>query len=219
MPHLSESLLSTLPDDDEYRKIYVDHPFIHKMIEAGYTGRKGKGGFYRLDPEAKGKKVKQALSIDAQKFDEAQYQKADKPDLLSVKAGKKGLKAVVTTEDEGGAYAWKVLSRTLVYAASLIPEITDTVFQADEAMKLGYNWKMGPFEMIDALGPAWFAEKLKEEGVAVPPLLEKVADSTFYKIEEGQQFYFGTDGKYHKVERPEGVLLLRDVKLTSEPVA
>ena len=219
MPHLAESLLSTLPDDDEYRKIYVDHGFIHQMIEQGYTGRKGKGGFYRLDPDSgKGKKVKQALSIHADKFDEGQYAKAEKPELASAKAGKQGLKAVVTTEDQGGVYAWKVLSRTLAYAAELIPEITDTVFQADEAMKLGYNWKQGPFEMIDALGPAWFADKLQEEGVAVPELLTKVGNGTFYKIEDGQQYYFGTDGKYHKVTRPDGVLLLSDIKLTAEPL-
>ena len=121
MPHLAESLLSTLPDDDKYRKIYVDHGFIHQMIEQGYTGRKGKGGFYRLDPDSgKGKKVKQALSIHADKFDEDQYAKAEKPELASTKAGKQGLKAVVSTADQGGVYAWKVLSRTLAYAAELI---------------------------------------------------------------------------------------------------
>lgn len=218
MPKLADSLLSTLPKDDEYHKIFTDYPFVHQMIEAGYTGRKGKGGFYRLDPEAKGKKVKQALRLSADRFDEGQYQKADKPKLLSVDAGREGLRAVVETDDEGGVYAWKVLSKTLAYAASLVGEIADTVFDIDEAMKLGYNWKKGPFEMIDALGPKWFAEKLSEEGIAVPDILFKVGDGSFYKIEGGKQQYFGTDGKYHDVVRPEGVLLLRDIKLSSEPV-
>lgn len=219
MPHLAESLLSTLPKEDKYRSIYVDHPFIHQMIEAGYTGRKGKGGFYRLDPDApKGKRIKQALPLDAKKFDEGGYKKANKPKLESVSAGRKGLRAVVETDDEGGRYAWKVLSRTLQYAASLVPEITDTVLRADEAMHLGCNWKMGPFEMMDALGPKWFADKLEAEGMEVPELLKKVGDDTFYKVIDGAQHFFGVDGKYHKVERPEGVLLLKDIKLNSEPV-
>ncbi len=218
MPYLAKSMLASLPEDDEYRKIYRDFPFVHQMIEAGYAGRKGKGGFYRLDPEAKGEKVKQALSIDPDKFDEAMYTKADKPSLASVAAGKKGLRAVVETDDEGGRYAWKVFSQTLAYAASLIPDIADNIHHFDEAMKLGTNWKKGPFGMIDDLGPAWFAARLKEEGIAVPPLLEQVGEGTFYKVEDGRLHYFGADGKYHPVERPDGVLLLSDIKLASEPV-
>lgn len=219
MPKLAESLLSTLPKDDPYRDIAKDYAFVHQMIEAGYTGRKGKGGFYRLNPDApKGTKEKQALRLNAESFNEGQYEKADKPKLESVSAGKKGLRAVVENDDQGGVYAWKVLSQTLAYAASLVPQIADTIVDVDEAMKLGYNWKKGPFEMIDALGPKWFADKLAAEGKAVPDLLSKIGDGTFYKIDGGKLHYFGTDGKYHKIVRPDGVLLLRDIKLSSDPV-
>lgn len=218
MPKLSESLLSTLPKDDSYRSIFIDHKFVHQMIAAGYTGRKGKGGFYRLNPDKPGAKEKQALKLSADKFTESQYEKAEKPALASVEAGRKGLRAVVETDDEGGRYAWEVLKGTLHYAAQLVGEIADTVHDIDKGMKLGYNWKSGPFEMIDALGPAWFASKLKEAGMSIPSILEKLGDQTFYRIEEGVQQFFGTDGKYHNIKRPEGVLLLRDIKLTSEPV-
>ena len=85
-------------------------------------------------------------------------------------------------------------------------------------MKLGYNWKKGPFEMMDDLGPAWFTGKLKEDGIAIPKILEDVGEDTFYKIEDGKIRYFHTDSKYHDVQRPDGVLLLRDLKLSSEPV-
>lgn len=219
MPKLSESLLSTLGQDDPYRDEFIDHKFVHEMIEAGYTGRKGKGGFYRLNPDApKGTREKQALAIDAGKFDESMYAKASKPKLASIDAGRKGLKAVVTSDDAGGKYAWEVLKKTLFYAAELVGEIADTVFDIDEGMKLGYNWKMGPFEMIDQLGAKWLAEQLLADDIGVPDILEQVGDGTFYRIEGGKQQYFGTDGEYHDVERPEGVLLLRDIKLTAEPV-
>lgn len=220
MPHLSKSLLDTLPKDDPYRDAFVDHGFIHKMIEAGYTGRKGKGGFYRLNPNApKGVKEKQSFKLETDAFSEDNFVKSEKPKLQSVSAGKKGIKAVVTTDDIGGHYAWKVLSRTLHYAASLVPEIADNVADVDEAMRLGYNFKYGPFEMIDALGASWFADKLKEDGLSVPPLLEAVGDGSFYKVEDGQLQFFGTDGEYHALKRPEGVLLLRDIKLSADPVA
>lgn len=217
MPHLAESMLATLPKDDEYRKIYKDYPFIHKMIGQGYTGRKGKGGFYRLDTTG-GKKEKQALTLAADIFDEGMYRKESKPKLESAEAGKKGLRAVVETDDEGGRYAWAVLAKVLAYAASLVPEIADDVAAVDEAMRLGYNWKKGPFEMIDDLGPAWFADRLVKEGHSVPPILKKVGNGTFYKVDNGTLHYFGTDGKYYPVTRAPGVLLLRDIKLKSKPV-
>ena len=220
MPKLAASMLSTLPENDAYREIYQDYGFIHGMIEAGYTGRKGKGGFFRLNPDApKGVKEKQVLTLNADSFDENQYAKAAKPSLASVAAGKKGLRAVMEAGDEGADYAWKVLGPTLAYAASLVPEIADSIYDVDEAMKLGYNWKMGPFEMIDKLGPAWFAEKLKEDGTPVPDLVSKVGEGTFFKIDNGKPQYFGMDGNYHDIVRADGVMLLSDIKLTAEPVA
>ena len=241
MPYLANSMLSSLPKDDQYRKIYSDYPFVNQMIAAGYNGRKGKGGFYRLNPDApKGVKEKQALKINklsppvppagggedgaqavsgGETFDpHKHYRAADKPKLESVKAGKNGLRSIVETDDIGGHYAWKVLSETLAYAASLVPQIAETIASVDEAMRLGTNWKRGPFEMIDQLGPKWFADKLREEKIDVPPLLEAVGEGTFYRVENGKLQAFGVNGKYHDVKRSEGVLLLRDIKLSNDPV-
>lgn len=227
MPHLSKSLLDTLPENDTYRDEFVDHPFIHKMIESGYTGRKSKGGFYRLNPNTpKGKKEKQSFKLDANNFDEAQYKKSVKPKSLREKLKlnmvfpeKYDLKNIVSKADQAGIYAWDVLSKTLHYAASLVPEIADNIEDVDEAMRLGYNWKKGPFEMMDAMGPAWFANRLKQDGLSIPPLLDAVGENTFYRVENGQLQYFGTDGAYYDVKRSEGVLLLKDIKLGSKPIA
>ncbi|MBE2191377.1 MAG: enoyl-CoA hydratase/isomerase family protein [Alphaproteobacteria bacterium] len=215
MPKLAASMLSTLPEKDQYRTIYKDFPFIHDMIAAGYTGRKGKGGFYRLDDKRK----KQALKISAETFSENEYKLADKVSgLASVDSGKQGLRAVVTANDIGGQYAYDVLLPTLAYAASLVPEIAGTIADVDEAMRLGYNWKRGPFEMIDELGAEWFAGELSKLNIPTPDLVKQVGTGSFYKVENGQQFFFGTDGKYHALTRADGVLLLKDIKLKSKPV-
>ncbi len=215
MPKLATSLLSTLPDHDEYRKIHRDIPLINDMIKAGHTGRKGKGGFYKLDTARK----KLALDLQTPSFDENKsYKPAEKPRLESADAGKKGLKAVLEQGDQGSQYAAAVLVPVLAYAASLVPQIADTIDDVDSAMRLGYNFKQGPFEMIDAVGPAWLAAQLKERGIAVPSLLEQVGDGTFYKVEGGKLHQFGTDGKYTPVKRPEGVLLLSDLKRAAKPV-
>ncbi len=211
-PHVERSMLSTLPEDDMYRDIHRPSPFIEKMIANGYTGRKGKGGFYRLNRNG-GKKIKEALNLQTN-----EYHPADRPALASVEAARAGLRALVEHPDRGGQYAWRVLSHTLSYAAALVPQIADDIYAVDEAMKNGYAWKWGPFELIDKLGASWFAEKLAEQGMAVPPLLQQVGEGSFYRIENGALQHFGTDGSYHDVSRAEGVLLLSDIKRASKQV-
>ncbi|MCP4827412.1 MAG: 3-hydroxyacyl-CoA dehydrogenase [Proteobacteria bacterium] len=211
-PHVERSMLSTLPEDDMYRDIHRPSPFIEKMIANGYTGRKGKGGFYRLNRTGD-KKIKEALNLQTN-----EYHPADRPALASVEAARTGLRALVEHPDRGGQYAWRVLSHTLSYAAALVPQIADDIYAVDEAMKNGYAWKWGPFELIDKLGASWFAEKLAEQGMAVPPLLQQVGEGSFYRIENGALQHFGTDGSYHDVSRAEGVLLLSDIKRASKQV-
>ena len=212
-PHVERSMLSLLPEGDMYRDIHRRSEFIEKMIADGYTGRKGKGGFYRLNRSGGGK-IKEALDLSS-----GEYHRAKTPTLESVEAARGGLRALVEHPDHGGQYAWRVLSHTLSYAAALVPEIADDIHAVDEAMKNGYAWKWGPFELIDKLGPRWFAERLAAEGMVVPPLLEKVGDSSFYRTENGRLQYFGTDGAYHNVERADGVLLLSDIKRSSDRIA
>lgn len=212
-PHVEHSMLSLLPEGDMYRDIHRRSEFIEKMIADGYTGRKGKGGFYRLNRSG-GEKIKEALDLSS-----GEYHPAKKPVLESVEAARGGLRALVEHPDRGGQYAWRVLSHTLSYAAVLVPEIADDIHAVDEAMKNGYAWKWGPFELIDKLGARWFAERLAAEVMAVPPLLEKVGDGSFYRTQDGRLQYFGTDGAYHNVERAEGVLLLSDIKRSSERLA
>jgi len=220
MPYLSKSLLSTLPKDDEYRKISRDIPFVNDMIAAGYNGRKGKGGFYRLNPNApKGTKEKQTINGLVQGFsEEGSYRASEKPSLESVANGKQGMRAVLETNDIGGTYAKEVMVHTLAYAASLVPQIADTIYDVDRAMQMGCNWKYGPFEMIDLVGADWLANEIKSAGYDMPDILKKLGDNKFYKVEDGQKSYFGTDGKYHPLERGEGVLILEDIKLNSKPL-
>jgi 3-hydroxyacyl-CoA dehydrogenase len=212
MPLISKSLLATLPAGDDYRRIHRDSPLVNKMISEGYTGRKGKGGFYRQTKAADGRRTKEAIDLTT-----GVYRASEKASLVSASA--KGLKALVETGDKGGAYAWRVLSQALSYAADLVPQIAEQITAVDEAMRLGYNWKAGPFEMIDQLGTGWFAEKLKEEGKKVPHMVEVAAGRPFYKVDGSKLLFLTTSGDYAEVKRPDGVLLLSDIKRGSKPVA
>jgi 3-hydroxyacyl-CoA dehydrogenase len=215
MPHVDKNLADNLAEGDAYLAIRRELPFIAEMIADGYTGRKGKGGFYRLNKEG-GQRIKEARHLD-----DGGYAPAKKAALESLQAARGGgLKALVEHQDKGGAYAWAVVSQTLAYAAGLVPEIAEEVEAVDRAMRLGYSWKYGPFELIDRLGADYFADRLKKEGKAVPALLERAAKAGgFYRIEAGRQQVLNTAGAYRDLERPDGVLLLADIKLAGEPLA
>ena len=214
MPHVLGGMADALPEGDPFHEVFREPELIKRMIDDGYTGRKGKGGFYRLKPDA-ADKIKEAVDLGT-----GEYRKAEKPKLESVSAAKKGgLRALLGHADKTGRYAWWVLSRTLSYAARLVPEISDDITGVDDAMRLGYNWKFGPFELIDQLGSGWFAERLKEDGMEVPKLLEMAAGRPFYRTENGRLQFLRLDGAYQDVVRPDGVLLLADIKRRSKPVA
>jgi 3-hydroxyacyl-CoA dehydrogenase len=211
-PHLVESLMATLPADDAFRKMYRDVPLIEKMIGEGLTGRKGKGGFYRLNRSEKGR-TKEAISLAT-----GTYRPEIKPDLPILEAGKGNLKAIMSGNDKISRYAARVMGQTLSYALSLVPEVADDIDAVDEAMRLGYNWKFGPFELADQLGVDWLAEKLAAEKILMPALLQKAAGRSFYRIEEGRPQQLGVDGTYRDIVRPEGVILLADIKRTAKPI-
>jgi len=212
-PHVDKSMREALKPDDAYQTVRRDFPLMQKMIDDGYTGRKGKGGFYRLQRNG-AEKVKESIDLKT-----GDYHVSNRARLDSADAAKGGLKVLVTHKDKGGQYAWAVLSKLLSYAASLVPEISDGVDNVDLAMRTGFNWKRGPFEMIDQLGAAWFAEKIAAEKMPVPPLLKLAAEKGgFYKTENGALQVLGTDGGYHPLKRAEGVLLLADIKRAGKPI-
>ncbi|MGC1302954.1 MAG: 3-hydroxyacyl-CoA dehydrogenase/enoyl-CoA hydratase family protein [Caulobacteraceae bacterium] len=210
MPHINASMSASLPPSDPFHATNREMPLIAKMIADGYTGRKGKGGFYRIN-KAGGGKAKESIDLKTGEYSPSRPVELPK-DLA------RDPRALLASDDKLGRFAWKVMAPTLAYAASLVPEISDDIVGADTAMKLGFNWKFGPFELLDKLGPKAVADRLAKDGAPVPELLRKVGDGTFYKVEGGQRLSFGTDGQYHAVTKPEGVLKLEDVKLVSQPL-
>ena len=213
-PHVDASFRLALPKNDAYRSLPSDFPLLTKMIADGYTGRKGKGGFYRLNTVS-GKKQKESIDLKT-----GGYAASAPAKLESVDAAKAGLRALVTHKDRGGQFAWAVLSKMLAYAAGLVPDIADDIVDVDRAMKAGFNWKCGPFEMIDQLSADWFMARLTAEGIAVPPLLvAAVLKGGFYKIVDTGVLQLGVDSSYKPIPRQSGAILLSDIKRVSKPLA
>ncbi len=208
IPHILSSMERALPPEDAFHQVNQLPALVQNMIDEGYTGRKGKGGFYRLNEE----RVKESIDLGT-----GEYNLSEKPDMETIHEAKKtGFQTLLTCPDLTAFYAWRVMSKTLTYAASLVPEISDDIVAIDAAMREGYNWKYGPFELLDQIGVAWFVDKLRAENLPVPTLL---ADKRpLYQVSSGKLTFADLSGNYHPVHRAEGVLLLSDVKLKNPAV-
>lgn len=219
MPLIVKAFQRTLPKDDWFLKIYQDLPLIRDMIATGYTGRKGKGGFYRLNEE-NGVKKKEIRNLQS-----GQYEEAMRPKVPSAELAKKNWRLMLEASDKPARYARAVMLKVLAYTVSLVPEISDTITAVDEAMRLGYNWKYGPFELIDRLGDstitgtAWLTQALEAEKIPVPPLLKQAGGKPFYEIKETKKLYFTTKGEYRAVPVRDDAWMLADKKIGQKPIA
>ena len=215
IPHVTESLLEHLPDDDPFHKIAgTGEEIILNMIQDGYTGRKGKGGFYRLNKDG-GKKVKEARNLYTGEYLNANRRAA----FPSAKMGKRGISSLMDCNDEGARLVKEVLLDSLSYAAHIVPDVSDDIYSIDGAMKVGYNWKAGPFEMMDSIGVESMVERLESSGREVPSFLSLAAErGSFYGMEDGEITRLDPSGEMVIVNRPEDTLTVADLKRRGKPL-
>src|SRR2546425_7442380 len=161
--HVVKNLHENLPDDPE-REMFVMPEFVTRMIERGLLGNKAKAGFYK---RVKGGGDKREIwTLDTATLDYRPSQKVKLPSLemaKNIEDPRERLKTLAWSKDRVGAFLWKTLARTLCYAADRIPEIADTVVEIDRAMRWGFNWELGPFEVWDAIGVEKSVARLEEE--------------------------------------------------------
>ena len=215
IPHVTGSLISHLQKTDPFHEIAgAGKETVASMIEEGYTGRKGKGGFYRLNKEG-GKKVKEARNLISGEYNTAE-RRAGYP---SAKMGKRGLSAIMDCDDKGSDFVTDVLLDTLSYAAYIVPEVSDDIYAIDGAMKVGYNWKNGPFEMMDSIGIKSMVQRLQESNRNVPPFLSLALEKgSFYNIEDREITRLTPDGEMVIVDRSEEILTVADLRRRGKPL-
>ena len=178
MADVLKSFIKELPETDDFQVVAKEIPLVKKLIETGYTGRKGKGGFYRMN-KSDNKKILEGISLET-----GEYSLSKKFNLGSEKMDIVGL---INRKDKYGEYAWSVISKIIKYASSLVPGITDKFNDIDEAMRLGFNWSKGPFEMLREIGVKNFFERIDSfENNKFLEALSNNKDENFYG--ERQQY-------------------------------
>ena len=172
MADVLKSFIKELPETDKFHEVAKEIPLVKKLIDTGYTGRKGKGGFYRINKTGT-TKVMEAINLVT-----GDYSPTKKIDM---KSDKVDLKALIDRKDKYGEYAWSVISKIIKYASSLVPRITKEFNDIDEAMRLGFNWAKGPFEMLEEIGVKNFFDKVDDfSGNSFLENLSKTQNEDFY---------------------------------------
>ena len=215
--HVTKNLYDATPHDP-FRERFKMEPFIMEMIGKGWLGDKtGQGFFKRVG------KDREIYAIDRKTLE---YHPADKPRFPSLEAIRKiepisdRLKALIALDDKVGRFVWQLLSDHVVYAATVVPEISDRIVEVDRAMRWGYANELGPFELWDAMGFVDTANRMKAEGRNLPENIHKMLYSgatSFYKSADADNKpkteYFDLAGSgYKEVEPRPGVTVLADLK-------
>jgi 3-hydroxyacyl-CoA dehydrogenase len=189
---VARNLEANLPDGDP-GLVFASLPSTEQaMLERGQLGRKTGGGFYRLLRHDDGARTKEVFDLRLQT-----WRPAEKVILAPEHTEAASL---LFDDSPEGRLAWDVMAGTLCYAAELIPQIADDVVNIDRAMRWGFNWAKGPFELLDALGPDRVIERLEAIDQPLPKMVEvlrAVGAARFYGP-DGSTF-LGVDGAYHPV--------------------
>ena len=219
--HVVKNIYETAPND-ESRESYKVPALVEEMAKRGWLGDKTGQGFYK---KVKGAGEKEILTLDVNTMEYRPRQKARFGSLEMGKAiedTRDRLRALVgpvlegQKGDKAQQFLWGGLSEMCLYAARRVPEISDSVVDVDRALRWGFAWELGPFEIMDAIGMKAFAGRVQKEGRTLPPVIQKVLASGrkgFYESEKGTTTVFdiGT-GTSKKVEEPAGVIILKSLK-------
>jgi len=219
--HVVKNIYETEPND-ESRERYKVPALVEEMAKRGWLGDKTGQGFYK---KVRGEGEKEILTLDVNTME---YRLRQKAKFASLEMGKtiedtrERLRALVgpllegQKGDKAQQFIWGGLSEMCLYAARRVPEISDNIVDVDRAMRWGFGWELGPFEMMDAIGIRAFTAQVQKEGRVVPPVIDKVLASGrrgFYESEKGTTTVFDIcTGGAKKVEEPKGVILLKSLK-------
>jgi 3-hydroxyacyl-CoA dehydrogenase len=219
--HVVKNIYETAPNDESRESYRVPAP-VEEMVKRGWLGDKTGQGFYK---KVRGTGEKEIFTLDVNTME---YRPRQKAKFASLEMGKAiedtrdRMRALIEPllegqkGDKAQQFMWGGLSEMCLYAARRVPEISDSLADVDRAMRWGFGWELGPFEIMDTIGVRAFAAQVQKEGCALPPVIEKVLASSrkgFYESEKGATTVFDISGGGAKqVEEPKGVIFLKSLK-------
>ena len=207
--------------NDERLELFKLPDFISTMMENKWLGSKTGQGFYKKTVSAEGKK--EILSIDLNTLEYRSAKKAKFATLELTKSIEKvadRFKVLVKGKDKAGEFYRKSFAALFAYVSNRIPEITDELYKIDDAMKAGFGWEHGPFQIWDAIGVEKGIEMMAAEGLKpadwVADMIESGSDS-FYSVKNGATYFYDIPKKeQEKVPGQDAFIILDNIRKTTE---
>lgn len=208
--------------DDESKDQFVIPDFLTKMVENKWLGDKTGQGFYKKSRDENGNRVIQSLDLKTMS-----YRPQEKPRFASIGEARqtdnlqKRLKILSKGTDKAAKFLQALNLRVLAYSANRIPEIADHLYQVDDAMRAGFGWELGPFEVWDVLGVDRLAEAMNAEGLKLASWVTEMNSNgvkSFYKTQNGARYYYDISSGDYKVIPGSEELILLDNYRTNELV-
>ncbi|MEO7003788.1 MAG: 3-hydroxyacyl-CoA dehydrogenase/enoyl-CoA hydratase family protein, partial [Ktedonobacterales bacterium] len=219
--HVADSLYENLPDDPQ-RDLFRMPDFVREMVNRKWLGDKTGQGFYKKVKSADG--GSEILVIDPATLEYRQQDSVHFSSLDSVKGNPDPadrVQTMITSDDRAGKLAWELTADTLLYAATVAPEIADDIVNIDNAMRWGFNWDAGPFQTWDALGVETLAKRMTAEGRTLPPLVQEVLNNgtgTFYTETPARSYYDFNTHSYQPIQQQAQVLMIAPLKKAGKVV-
>ena len=216
LSNIAQTILQNVPSDQD-RDVFRLPGFVQKMLERGLLGNKKGAGFYKRIPANEGESQMLVLDLETLEY---RPQKKAKSSLLEtakkIEDASERLRFLLQSQDPASRFLWKVLSQTFLYTARRVPEIADRILEIDRAMKWGFAWELGPFELWDAVGLSESIARMEHDGLDVPESVRRMLSSgrkRFYEDSgRGRQCFDFQSGNYLPLEHPPGILQLHGAK-------
>jgi 3-hydroxyacyl-CoA dehydrogenase len=209
--HVANGIYENCPNDEAH-ELFKLPDFIDKMMENKWLGSKTGQGFYK-------KVGKDILSLDLNTLEYRPAQKASFATLELTKTIDKPInrfKVLVKGKDKAGEFYRRSFAAMFAYVSNRIPEITDELYKIDDAMKAGFGWENGPFEIWDAIGVANGIEMIKNEGLNLPTWVSEMlgsGTSSFYSIKEGATYFYNIPSKSQtKIPGQDAFIILNNIR-------
>ena len=213
--HVTDGIYKNCPNDEK-QEIFKHPDFFKKMIENNYLGSKTGSGFYKKIKDKNGKS--KILSIDLKTLEYKEQKKVSYETLKiarGLKNRSKKFKALVNGSDKASEFYKESFSTMFSYVQNRIPEISEDLVKIDEAMKAGFGWKEGPFEIWDYVGISKGKELMSKFKLKtakwIDEMIQSNHDSFYRNIDGNKEFYDIETKKYKRIEQPRDIVILKNL--------
>lgn len=185
------------------KEVFQPSALLEKMIANNWLGEKSGQGFYKKVKTEKGKEI---LALDPKTFEYRERKKLKTKSLEQSRKAKtpsEKLQALVYADDKAGLLAWYLIKKVLIYSAERVEEIAGDIVSIDQAMRWGFNWDLGPFQVWDAIGVERSVARMRDEGEAIPFFVENLlakGETSFYKARDGKGYAFHVKGDFSEIQ-------------------